>query len=163
MTKAENLKKSGNNIEQMQKNILYKNQHLKKIFAESEVCQTFPVVISQINFNKKTQVENNMLMIGDAAGMITPLCGNGMSIALHTAKIAVEFSENFLQQKITRSEMEMLYQKNWNQHFSKRLQTGRNLQIFFGSSRLSNLFVQTFKVFPFLATPLIKMTHGKFF
>ena len=163
MTNAENLKKSGNDILLMQKNILYKNQHLKKIFSESEICKTFPVVISQINFNKKTQVENNMLMIGDAAGMITPLCGNGMSIALHTAKIAVEFSENFLQQKITRNEMEILYQTNWNQQFLKRLQTGRTLQIFFGSSRLSNLFVQTFKVFPFLAKPLIKMTHGKSF
>lgn len=163
MTNAENLKKSGNDIQQMEKNILYKNHHLKKIFAESEICQTFPVVISQINFNKKTQVEDHVLMIGDAAGMITPLCGNGMSIALHTAKIAAELAEDFLQQKITRIEMEISYQEKWNQHFSKRLQTGRALQNFFGSSRLSNLFVQTFKIFPFLAKPLIKMTHGKSF
>ena len=31
-----------------------------------------------------------MLLLGDAAGMITPLCGNGMSMALHSSKIAAD-------------------------------------------------------------------------
>ncbi|WP_317129550.1 NAD(P)/FAD-dependent oxidoreductase [Flavobacterium zepuense] len=29
-------------------------------------------------------------MIGDTAGLIHPLCGNGMAMALHSAKIAAE-------------------------------------------------------------------------
>jgi flavin-dependent dehydrogenase len=161
MTKAENLKKCDNNIQQLQQDILCKNVHLKKIFSESEICLEFPVTISQINFNTKTQVENHVLMIGDAAGMITPLCGNGMSIALHTAKIASQYADDFLNGKLSRPEMETLYQKKWGLEFSKRLQTGRTLQKFFGSSRLSNLFVQTFKTFPLLAKPVVKMTHGK--
>ena len=86
MTMAENLKKSNNNISQLEENLLYRNQHLKKIFLNSEKVESFPVTISQINFNKKTQIENGILMLGDSAGMITPLCGNGMSIALHTGK-----------------------------------------------------------------------------
>ena len=45
-----------------------------------------PVTIAQISFAKKTQIENHVLCIGDAAGMITPLCGNGMSMALHAIK-----------------------------------------------------------------------------
>lgn len=161
MTKAEDLNNCSNSIGQLQKNILCKNPHLKKIFEESQFLEFFPVTISQINFNKKTQVENHVLMLGDAGGMITPLCGNGMSIALHTGKIASQLITGFLENKISREQLEKNYSQQWKHHFAKRLQTGRILQWFFGSSRLSNWFVQLFKTFPFLAKPLIKMTHGK--
>lgn len=161
MTKAENLRKSGNNIRLMEQKVLSENPHLRRIFEESTMVETFPVTISQINFNPKTQVENHVLMLGDAAGMITPLCGNGMSIALHTAKIAAGLIGQFLKQKISRKEMENQYCQEWRKQFSSRLKTGRLLQRFFGSRTLSNLFVQTFKIFPFLATPVVKMTHGR--
>ena len=161
MTVADNLKKSNNNISQLEENLLYKNPHLKKIFLDSEKIESFPVTISQINFNRKTQIENGVLMLGDSAGMITPLCGNGMSIALHSAKIAATIIKNFLAQKISRPEMEERYTKAWTHLFANRLKTGRILQNFFGSDRLSNVFVSSFSTFPFLARPLIKMTHGK--
>lgn len=161
MTKAENLKNCTNGIEQMEKQILYKNPHLQNIFSETEICNSFPVTISQINFNKKTQVEDHILMLGDAAGMITPLCGNGMSIALHTSKIASVLINDFLINKISKEEMELQYSQQWKKNFANRLKTGRVLQRFFGSNRLSNFFVQTFEIFPFLSRPLIHMTHGK--
>lgn len=160
MTRSEELKRSGNDIRKLEEQVLCHNPHLKKIFRESEPCEQFPVTISQINFTGKTRVENHVLMIGDAAGMITPLCGNGMSIALHTGKIAAALAADFLTGKMSREEMERLYEKSWMFHFSKRLFTGRMLQRFFGSDRLSNLFVSAFKTFPVLSNPVIRMTHG---
>ena len=161
MTKAENLKYCNNNIDQLEETVLFKNPHLKKIFLNSEKCYTSPVTISQINFNKKTQAEDHILMLGDSAGMITPLCGNGMSIALHTSKIAAALIHDFLERKISISQLEYFYKKQWAHQFANRLQNGRMLQHFFGSEWLSNLFVGTFKMFPFLAKPVIKLTHGK--
>ena len=161
MTKANNLKKSNNDIEQLEQTILSGNPHLKRIFEQSEKCQSFPLTISQINFNRKSQVEDHVLMLGDSAGMITPLCGNGMSIALHTAKLASKAIGKFLDDTISRIEMEDNYTREWQAQFARRLQTGRRLQYFFGSKRLSNLFVSGFKTLPFLAIPVIKMTHGK--
>jgi flavin-dependent dehydrogenase len=161
MTKAENLKASKNNIEQMQEEILFQNPHLRNIFLQAEILQNFPVTISQISFSKKTKVENGMLMLGDAAGMITPLCGNGMSIALHTSKIAAQLIDQLLQGKIARSEVAFRYQKQWQSNFSGRLRTGRVIQSFFGSNKLSNALVSTFNALPFLAGPLIRLTHGK--
>jgi flavin-dependent dehydrogenase len=127
MTVADNLKKSNNNISQLEENLLYKNPHLKKIFLNSEKFESFPVTISQINFNKKTQIENGILMLGDSAGMITPLCGNGMSIALHSAKIAATIIKNFLEQKISRPEMEEGYTKEWTHLFANRLKNRKNI------------------------------------
>ena len=161
MTRAENLKNAGNHIGRMEENVLYRNPHLKKIFTTSEFCSGFPVTISQVSFSEKTQVENHLLMLGDAAGMITPLCGNGMSIALHTAKIASGLMHAFLSGNLSREEMEGAYARLWKENFWGRLKTGRRIQGFFGSTRLSELFVQVFKTFPFLGGPLVKMTHGK--
>lgn len=161
MTKAESLKKQGNSIATLEAAVLHRNPALKKIFETATIIEEFPIAISQINFQRKTQVENGVLMLGDAAGMITPLCGNGMSIALHTGKLSAALISEFLSGAITREEMEKQYTTRWTHHFAKRLRTGRMLQRFFGSSRLSNLFVQTFKTAPFLARPLVKMTHGE--
>jgi len=161
LTTAENLKASNNSIEQMEQSILYRNPHLKKIFTEAEFLYDAPVTISQISFETKAQVENKVLMLGDAAGMITPLCGNGMSMALHGSKIAFECIDAFLQTKINRAEMEKRYLELWKRNFEHRLRTGRIIQRFFGKSWVTNLFVQSFKLFPFLSAPLIKQTHGE--
>jgi flavin-dependent dehydrogenase len=161
MTRADSLKQQGNSIPALEENVLHRNPELKKIFTNSTVSPYFPVTISQINFQSKTQVEEHVLMLGDAAGMITPLCGNGMSIALHTGKIAADLCHKFLSGELDRAQLEEKYVDEWEQQFSRRLRTGRILQSFFGSSRLSNLFVHTFKALPFLARPLVKMTHGQ--
>ena len=161
LTSAENLQKSKGDIKEMEQAILCKNPHLKKIFTESEIIFNSPVIISQISFDKKTQVENHLLMIGDAAGMITPLCGNGMSMALHGSKLAAEQVHFFLQGNITREEMEKQYINYWRKEFSRRLKTGRFIQRLFGKNWITNIFISVVKPFPVLVNLLIKQTHGK--
>src|SRR5690606_19305595 len=110
-----------------------KNPYLDKIFSGMECLYEEPLTISRISFNKKTQVENHVLMIGDTAGMITPLCGNGMSMALHSSKLAFEEIRSFLQSAINRFEMEIQYTQQWEKHFGRRMLAGRVIQYFFGS------------------------------
>jgi flavin-dependent dehydrogenase len=144
----------------MEKNILMKNPFLEKIFSNMEVQYEEPLTISRISFNKKTQVENHVLMVGDSAGMITPLCGNGMSMALHASKLAFEEIDSYLQKKINRFEMETQYTQQWEKHFGRRLQAGRLIQRFFGSSSLSNFLITSVKPFPRFISYLIRQTHG---
>lgn len=147
----------------MEQNVLYKNPILKKIFSESSFLFPAPVTISQISFDKKMQVENHVLMLGDAAGMITPLCGNGMSMALHSAKIAFENIQSFLDKKISRDEMEKQYVHQWQRQFASRLSTGRFIQKLFGRELITNLFIKIIKYFPFIIRKMIRQTHGKQF
>jgi flavin-dependent dehydrogenase len=161
LTTAKNLEQSDNSVVQMEQQILCENPHLRKIFSEAEILYDSPVTISQISFSKKNQVENHILMIGDAAGMITPLCGNGMSMALHGSKIAFDQIHLFLQNKIPRWQMELDYSNKWKKLFSRRLRTGRVIQGFFGSIVLSNLLISTLKPFPGLTNKLISQTHGQ--
>jgi flavin-dependent dehydrogenase len=163
LTTANNLKKSNGNIKVMEQNILSKNPHLKNIFSSAGILYDTPLTISQISFDKKSQVDDHILMVGDAAGMITPLCGNGMSMALYGSKLAFEQVNAFLQSDISREKMEQQYIQQWNYHFSKRLKTGRIIQKLFGNKIVTNIFIATLKPFPKLVNYLIKQTHGQAF
>ena len=161
LTNADNLKNSGNDIKKMEKTVLSVNPHLKKIFDECETVIKEPVVISQISFDKKTSIEDHVLMVGDAAGMITPLCGNGMSMALHASKIAAGQVNHFLQGTISRESMERNYSANWNKLFADRLRAGRMLQRLFDNQSLTTLIIKLGRLFPGLIKILIKKTHGR--
>ncbi|MEO6836980.1 MAG: FAD-dependent monooxygenase [Ginsengibacter sp.] len=163
LTTVQNLKENHNSIKEMEKNVLFKNSFLKKIFSESEFLFKEPITISQISFDKKTQLENHMLMLGDAAGMITPLCGNGMSMAMRSAKIAFENINSFLKKEITRGEMESQFVFQWQKSFETRLRNGRMIQKLFGKTNTTNLFIRIIKHFPSLIRRMIKMTHGNEF
>lgn len=160
LTTAENLQKANGDLRKLETQILSQNPYLHKIFTTVEFPDS-PHTISQISFDKKPLVENHVLMIGDAAGMITPLCGNGMSMALHASKIAATHIHHFLQGTITREKMEYRYQFQWRKQFKSRMRRGRRLQRLFGAAWLGNLFVSFIKPFPGLLDRLIRGTHGK--
>lgn len=161
LTTANLLQKNNNSIKALEQNVLCQNPHLKKIFEESAWLYDAPLTISQISFDKKSQVENHVLMIGDAAGMITPLCGNGMSMALHGSKIAFGIIDQFLQGRLSRTEMEEVYSQQWRQQFAHRLKSGRIIQQLFGHNYFTNIFISGIKPFPKLISYLISRTHGR--
>ncbi len=161
LTTASNLERNGHSIEKMQENILFRNPYLEKIFTTAEFLWEQPVTISQISFETKSMFEDHVLMIGDAAGMITPLCGNGMSMAMHASKLAANYLEKFLKKEISRTEMEISYTRDWDKAFSSRLKMGRFIQSLFGKPAITNLFIRAMKPFPFLVRELIRKTHGQ--
>lgn len=161
LTTAANLQKSKGAIEHMEQTILAENPHLEKIFAEAEPVFDVPVTISQISFDRKSQVENHVLMTGDAAGMITPLCGNGMSMALHGSQLAAEQVDRFLKGKIGRQVMEKAYTRQWQRQFARRLRAGRLIQRMLASNRLTNLLIAAANPFPSLIRFLVRQTHGR--
>ncbi|HTB51558.1 MAG TPA: NAD(P)-binding protein [Ferruginibacter sp.] len=163
LTTADNLKKSNGNIKAMEQNILSQNPHLKNIFSTVTMRYDSPLTISQISFAKKSQVDNHILMIGDAAGMIAPLCGNGMSMALHGSKLASQQVSTYLEGRISRQEMEQQYIQQWHYHFNTRLKIGRVIQHLFGNKIVTNIFIAILRPFPRLVNYLIRQTHGRSF
>jgi hypothetical protein len=154
--------KTYKNIEAYQMQIVSQNPHLKVIFENCKLIFDKPITISQISFEKKQAVENHVLMIGDTAGVIHPLCGNGMAIAIHSAKIVSELIDKYYNQEIkTRLELEQEYTKIWNFNFKSRLKAGRFLAHLFQKQELSKVILRLFVTFPFLLRIIIKKTHGK--
>jgi flavin-dependent dehydrogenase len=154
------LKKYGS-IEFMQKELLSQNPYLKKVFIEWEPVFKSPLSISQIYFNQKELNSNGILMSGDAAGLIYPLCGNGMAMAIHAAKLLSELVLSYFNSEISKPELEISYQKKWKKEFSGRLKAGAALQHFFGNPFVSGTAVRLLKAFPAIGRRVIKATHGK--
>ncbi len=160
LTHRSNVKQFGN-LKEMEEKVLFQNPFLKKIFTQSEFLFERPEVINEISFATKSPVENHVLMSGDAAGMITPLCGNGMAMAIHSAKVASEEIEKYCNGSISREELEQNYTRNWNALFANRLWIGRQIQQLFGSVWTSNLAVTLARYVKPVADFLVSSTHGK--
>lgn len=152
------LRKFGS-VEEMEREILWKNPVLKRLFNESEFIFEKPEVINEINFEPKKPVEDHILMAGDSAGLITPLCGNGMAIAIHSGKMA---AEAIIKGK-NRKEIEFLYENAWRKEFQMRLWVGRKVQNLFGAKSASVLTRKLIMNIPFFAKQIIKSTHGRLF
>ena len=102
LTTRANLKRHGT-IAAMEREVLARNPHLREILAQAEFLYPQPEVINEISFAPKQPVEQHVLMCGDAAGLITPLCGNGMAMALHGAALAAAAAHDFLSGHTTRA------------------------------------------------------------
>ncbi|WP_299064351.1 FAD-dependent monooxygenase [uncultured Polaribacter sp.] len=150
------------NIEDFQENVVFKNRFLKEMFQNSEPIWEQPLSISQISFETKKPVENHMIMCGDSAGMIHPLCGNGMSMAIQAAQIASKLILNYLNGTIeTRRDLEKRYIRQWNQQFKWRLKMGHFIAMLFRKDKIASLLLSILKKIPFLLPIIIKQTHGK--
>jgi menaquinone-9 beta-reductase len=160
LTTRENLRRHGT-IPAMEKAILHRNPHLRRIFGEAEFLYKQPEVINEISFATKTCVENHMLMCGDAAGMITPLCGNGMAMAIHAGKLAAEQVLHYFANGRNRQALEAGYTRTWQQQFQRRLQIGRSVQRLFGSPLLSEVAVGTLRHMPAAVRLIMRQTHGR--
>jgi menaquinone-9 beta-reductase len=160
LTTRENLRRHGT-IPAMEQAVLYQNPHLRRIFAEAEFLYEQPEVINEISFATKTCVEDHMLMCGDAAGMITPLCGNGMAMAIHAGKLAAEQVMTYFESGRDRQALETGYTRAWKAQFERRLQVGRTVQRLFGSPFLSEVAVGTLRHMPAAVRLIMRQTHGK--
>lgn len=160
LTRRENVKKF-KNLREMEEETLFKNPLLKNIFSNSEFLFDKPETINEISFETKLPVENHILMTGDAAGMITPLCGNGMAMAIHSSKILCEIlSKHVHKNNFTRGEIEHSYATEWNKFFKNRLFFGRQVQKLFGNAWASNIAVNLAINIRPLVKLIIKNTHG---
>lgn len=150
------------NIEDFQENVVFKNRFLKEMFQNSEPIWKQPLSISQISFETKKPVENHMIMCGDSAGMIHPLCGNGMSMAIQAAQIASKLIIEYINGEIvTRKELEKRYIRQWNKQFKWRLKMGHFIAMLFRKDKIASLLLSILKKIPFLLPIIIKQTHGK--
>lgn len=162
-----NKKFNFNSICELEENILFGNPRIKEIFSNSEFLFSEPEVINEISFDSKEPVVNHIFMCGDAAGLITPLCGNGMSMAIHSAKLLSELitESKVLEQnsisKESRDALELNYRKAWNKNFNKRLIIGRGIQRLFGNPLLTESGIKCIHAIPALEKRLIASTHGK--
>ncbi len=153
--------KQYSSIEEVEMRLLGQNPHLAAFFSNAK--QVFaPLVISQVNFGMHERVAQHVLMCGDAAGLIHPLCGNGMAMAIHSAKIAVACITLFLEGKIPRDQMEQMYRAKWQSAFAKRLRFGHLAQWLLERNTFLAPAVGLGRAFPLALRQAVTHAHGTY-
>ena len=159
---AANLKKAGG-IASLEQNELSRNPFLKKYFQQATFIFEKPLTISHLSFEIKAPVADHLLLLGDAAGNIAPLSGNGMSMALRSAKLAYEAIGAFLNGGTTRAQMEAAYSQNYYRTFSKRIRVARWVNGLTRYPRFTDLSFRVLQHFPSIVAGVSKNLHGEVF
>ena len=149
------------NVEVFEKSILKKNPKLKAFLDKAEPMWEKPLSISQISFDKKPLIENGVFMLGDAAGLIHPLCGNGMAMAIRSAAILSNLIDEMFRSKSTKEELNLAYKQLWKKNFEARIWWGKKLQNILIQPYTNDSLMRVAKRIPSLITPIIRKTHGK--
>lgn len=150
-------------IPELEEKALYGNDALRKVLENSTRVFDAPEVINEISFAPKKVVEDGVIMCGDAAGLITPLCGNGMAMAIRSARMLSEciLAGDDFRSASLRAALYELYTQRWNAAFKSRLAWGRRLQRLFYNEPLVNASLMSLKALPRITQWLIKKTHGE--
>ncbi len=84
--------------------------------------------IGQVLLGAKTPLEGDILLVGDAAGMVAPLAGDGMAMALHSGRIAAGCLDDYLARRLSAQAVKQAYARAWRATFGARMRLGQALQ-----------------------------------
>jgi menaquinone-9 beta-reductase len=148
-------------LQPFQEKVMQKNQALLSFFKTHQPVFESPVAISGIRFGKKQSVQDSIPFVGDATGLVAPLFGNGMALAVRTAHLlhgamrSVEFKNEQKPQALK------AYQAAWNTEVKGRLALSRIVQNLFGRPGISDLALMGAKALPFALRYVLAQSHGK--
>jgi 2-polyprenyl-6-methoxyphenol hydroxylase-like FAD-dependent oxidoreductase len=118
--------------------------------------------VANVPFCLKERSLAPLLFLGDAAGMITPMCGNGQSMALKSAVLLSRLiSESSIPQ--SREDFHALaaqWNLLWKKEFGRRMAWGRRLQRIVFRRFMAEIAIRFVRYMPALSGFLARATRG---
>jgi len=114
--------------------------------------------VAQVPFGPKPPVESDVLMAGDAAGLIAPLAGDGIAMALRGGQLAAAHLTAGLRGQPPQ-QMRAAYARAWQREFGERLRVGRFVQAVLLRPRWLALALRLMQAVPALGTYLVTHTR----
>jgi flavin-dependent dehydrogenase len=138
-------------------------EKFNKIFKPGyeELIMSNPVWgTGDIFFGKRKAVENGIFMIGDAAGVIAPITGDGIGMAFQSAGIISQVLLDIRCGNRSIQDAEEIYQIKWNSLFKSRLQSSHIIQSVIMKNFGRMLGVNLLNKFPQILPYFINITRG---
>lgn len=139
------------------------NNYFQKVFSEEAIEYIKSANIygtGNIYFGNREVVENGIIMVGDAARVISPLAGDGIGMAMESAKLLFEIINEFDLDDANREKIYSLYKKRYEKTFKKRLSTAKIIQGIILNRKSRRLGFGLAKNYPSLLPYLIKFTRS---
>jgi flavin-dependent dehydrogenase len=117
------------------------------------------ISIAQIPFVNKRPMVDDILMVGDSAGLIAPIAGDGMGMALQTSLMASKLVSHYLSEQISAKTLRLQYAAEWRRAFKSRLRLSRLLQTFMMNQRWLKPGLQLMNACPALSQYIVTHTR----
>lgn len=98
---------------------------LERLYAAHEPAQDDYLSSEPVIFRSRSAVEGGVFMVGDASGVIDPLTGNGMAMAVQSALLAAPLLLRLVEQPARRAEIEETYRRTHQRFFASRIAWSR--------------------------------------
>ncbi len=141
--------------------VIKSNNYFKKVFSEDAIDYIKTTNIygtGNIYFGKREVVENGTIMVGDAARVISPLAGDGIGMAMESAKLLYSVFSKYNPDNIDKIYSD--YVTQYEKIFSKRLKTAKIIQGIILNRKSRRLGFGLVKNYPSLLPSLIKFTRN---
>ena len=143
--------------------VIKSNKYFQKVFSDEAIEYIKSANIygtGNIYFGSREVVENGIIMVGDAARVISPLAGDGIGMAMESAKLLFEIISEFGIDETNREKIYSLYKKRYEKTFQKRLSTAKIIQGIILNRKSRRLGFGLAKNYPSLLPYLIKFTRN---
>ena len=143
--------------------VIKSNKYFQKVFSDEAIEYIKSANIygtGNIYFGSREVVENGIIMVGDAARVISPLAGDGIGMAMESAKLLFEIISEFGIDETNREKIYSLYKKRYEKTFKKRLSTAKIIQGIILNRKSRRLGFGLAKNYPSLLPYLIKFTRN---
>lgn len=159
LSRVERLKEAGGTPDAMIEHVLFANPRLRGRLEEMQRTSEF-MAVGQLSFRRKDLFASDVCMIGDAAGMIAPLCGDGIGMALRSAEVVAPLIDGFLSGDLACKTFRAMYRRAWTREFSVRMTLGRRLNDAFTHPLASRVALAISRIAPATARAAIAATRG---
>lgn len=118
---------------------------IDELYAANEPSQDDYLSSEPVIFRARSAVEQGVFMIGDASGIVDPLAGNGMAMAIQSAMLAAPHLVRLLQDPRARPEIERDYADEHDRFFAPRIRWSRGAARILSSPRLLDAALATIR------------------
>jgi menaquinone-9 beta-reductase len=125
--------------------------------ADEEILKAKVYGTGNIYFGSKQLVENGIFMAGDSAGVIAPLAGDGIGMAMESAKILADLLIKSPGENLSFLTGE--YSRRWKRHFKRRLLIAGIIQNGMFNKILLNTGMKLLNIYPRSINKLIDYTR----
>jgi flavin-dependent dehydrogenase len=160
IARASVLRGAGGKPNDMVESVFPENDLLAGRLSALERVNDGFLAVSQLNFRPRTSIEDDLLFVGDSAGMIAPMCGDGMSMAISGGVHAARLVEAFLGERLDAEQMKEQYRIGWRRAYRRRMWIGRFLHLGYERTSVSRMGIRLCARFPAVGDWLIRATRG---
>lgn len=134
--------------------------HLDHLFSAHEPAQDEFLSSDPVIFRGRSAVVSGIIMTGDSSGIIDPLAGNGMAMAIQSAVLAACAIDEMFRGR-DRTEIERRYQAEHERLFGSRIGWSRRAAAILSRPRLLDGLLRSFR-WPAIARFLMARTRASY-